>query len=293
MYTTPAPEVDITEIIPELSEWRRTTVRLHPRPGDPRETDSHVGGPMLGVEGVSRPVCEEHPTDDFGRRAARPMESVAQFFRRDVPAVPYPAGCDLLQVYWCPNDHYVEYAGSEYAGPAVSLVWLDSAQSKGSLDDSPHDPAFSRAEPFNDAYELRPCRISPERVIEFPWTEELPDDTVRRLVTVDRDQGLRYQYALSVARGWKVGGWPSWHSTGSRDLSCPDCEGSVELLLKADSSEWDGASDRWWPLEDRELDQQARKAAHEPTGVDVGPFGELRVFVCRDDVRHRPVLDIQ
>ncbi|MFV0138153.1 hypothetical protein ACLGIH_34270 [Streptomyces sp. HMX87] len=287
MHTTRDPEVDITEVIPELSPWRRTTVRLHPRPGAPREADSHVGGPLLEVEGVARPACEEHPTDDRGPRMPRPMESVAQFFRRDFPEIPYPAECDLLQVYWCPNDHYVEYVDSEYAGPAVSLLWLDSAQSTGRA----ADHSFHRTEPFNDSYELRPCSISPERVTEFPWMEELPDDIMRRLVEVDR--GLRYQYALSVARGWKVAGWPSWHATDKRNLLCPDCDGDVELLLKADSSEWDGASDRWWPLEDRELDPQARKAAYEPTGADVGRFGELRVFVCRNDVRHGPVLDIQ
>ncbi|WP_128434088.1 hypothetical protein [Streptomyces cyaneus] len=289
MYTTPAPEVDITAIIPELSEWRRTTVRLHPRPGNPREVDSHIGGPMLDVEGSARPACEEHPMDYDGRDMPRPMESVAQFFRRDFPEIPYPAGCDLLQVYWCPNDHYMEYADSDYEGPAVSLEWLDSVNAAEGARENP----FHRVQPCNESYDLRPCRITPERVIEFPWMEELPDDIARRLVTVDQERGLRYQYALSVAYGWKIGGWPSWHATDKRNLSCPDCEGGVELLLKADSSEWDGASDRWWPLEDRELDQQALKVAYSPTGAEVGRFGELRVFVCRNDVRHQPVLDMQ
>lgn len=106
MYTTPAPEADITALIPELSSWRRTTVRLHPRPGNPREVDSHIGGPMLSVTGFPRPACEEHPMDYGGRLLPRPMNSVAQFFRRDIPEIPYPEGCDLLQLYWCPNDHY-------------------------------------------------------------------------------------------------------------------------------------------------------------------------------------------
>jgi len=103
VYTTPAPEGDITAITPELSAWRRTAVRLHPRPGNPREVNSHIGGPMLGLKGFSRPACEEHPMDHGGRLMPRPMESVAQFFWRDIPEIPYPEGCDLLQVYWCPN----------------------------------------------------------------------------------------------------------------------------------------------------------------------------------------------
>ncbi|MGW0731169.1 hypothetical protein [Streptomyces sp. NPDC002851] len=289
MYTTAAPEVDVAAIIPELSAWRRTTVRLHPRPGDPLEGDSHVGGPMLRVEGSARPVCEDHLMDHEGRQVPRPMESVAQFFARDFPEIPWPSGCNLLQVYWCPNDHFIEYDDSHYEGPAVSLQWLNSVTGQGEIAGNP----FSRVQPFEESYEVRPCCITPERVVEYPWGEELPDEIRGRLAAADQSQGLRYQYALSVAHGWKIEGWASWHSTDKRDLSCQGCGGPVELLVKADSSEWDGASDRWWPLEDRELGQDALDVAYEPTGVDVGRSGELRVFACRSDARHRPVLDIQ
>ncbi|MFF9207099.1 MULTISPECIES: hypothetical protein [unclassified Streptomyces] len=289
MRTTPAPAVDITTIVPELAAWRRTTVRLHPRPGRPRPADSHIGGPLLAVAGAVRPTCAEHPMEHDGQLVPRPMESVAQFFRRDVPEIPYPADCDLLQVHWCPNDHCIEYPDSEYGGPAVSLAWLDST---GAADESADNP-FSRVDPYEESYTVRPCRLSPERVVEFPYVEELPGELMTRLVAADRERGLRYQYALSVARGWKIGGWASWHATDKRNLTCPDCDGAVELLLKADSSEWDGASDRWWPLEDRDLDRDALDRAYEPTGAAVGRAGELRVFVCRDDVRHQPVLDIQ
>ncbi|MEU3980394.1 hypothetical protein AB0F77_09825 [Streptomyces sp. NPDC026672] len=288
MYTTPAPAVDIAQIVPELFVWRRTTVRLHPRPGDPHHRDSHVGGPMLRVAGSGRPVCEEHPMDPDGR-LPRPMVSVAQFFRDDLPEIPYPAGCDLLQVYWCPNEHYIEYADSDFAGPAVELVWLDSA--KGGRE--PLEDRFRGVRPLNGSYEVRPCRISPERVVEFPDAGELPGDLARRLLAVDRERGLHYRGGLSVARGWKVGGWPDWHAADVRDLYCPDCSESVDLLLKVDSSEWDGDGDRWWPAEDRTLDPGPLATAHEPTGTDVGRHGELRVFTCRDDVRHRPVLDIR
>lgn len=290
MYTTPAPSVDIASIVPQLAEWRRTAVRLHPRPGNSREDESHIGGPMLDIPDNSRPACEDHPIDHAGQRMPRPMESVAQFFQGDFPELCYPTGCDLLQVYWCPNDHFIEYPDSEYGGPGVSLQWINSATRSGVGRGNP----FADAQPYEESYRVRrPCRITPERVIEFPYAEELPDEIMRRLNALDQAQGLLYQNALSVAGGWKIGGWASWHSTDKRDLSCPDCEGPVELLLKADSSEWDGASDRWWPLEDRELGREELAIAYEPTGVVVGRFGELRVFVCRDDARHTPVLDIQ
>ncbi|MEV7679890.1 hypothetical protein AB0O64_15230 [Streptomyces sp. NPDC088341] len=202
------------------------------------------------------------------------MESVAQFFLNDFPEISYPVGCDLLQIYWCPNDHFIEYAESDYEGPAVSLRWIDSAN-RGEIGEG-HSSAD--VPPYEESYGARPCCITPERVVEFPYAEELPVEIMRRLDAVDQAQGLRYQYALSVARGWKVGGWASWHSTDKRKLSCPVCEGPVALLLKVDSSEWDGASDWWWPLEDRELDREALAIAYEPTGVDVGRSGELRVF---------------
>jgi hypothetical protein len=123
--------------------------------------------------------------------------------------------------------------------------------------------------------------------------DELPSALRDELLDMDERLQLNYQYELSVARGWKVGGWPSWHRTDKQWLSCRECGGPVELLLAMDSSEWDGAGDRWQPIEDRGLEERAEREAYEPTGLDVARGGELRVFLCRTDAQHDPVMNVQ
>jgi hypothetical protein len=217
------------------------------------------------------------------------MVSVAQLYEQHIPEIPYPVGSDLLQVFWCPNDHFIEYADSSYEGPAVKILWGDSTVGLGGYQSA----LAETADPLMDSYMVRPCRVAPERVAEFPDVEELPVDLRSQLENLDQREGLRYQYALSVARGWKVGGWASWHSTDLLDLSCPDCGGPVTLLLKVDSNEWDGGSERWRPVEDWGIADEELEVAYAPTKVEVARAGELRIFCCLSDVHHRVVLDTQ
>lgn len=245
---------------------------------------------MLRVRDAAWPVCEEHPADVAGESIGpRPMVSVAQFWAKDFPEIPFPSGTDLLQVYWCPNDHYIEYPNSDYGGPDAVLRWLDASTARG----VEQIASGAGVRPVEESYLIRPCAIWPERVAEFPDCEELPPDVQERLAALDEREGLAYQYALSIAMGWKVGGWPSWHSTDKLDLECPDCGTEVDLLLKVDSCEWDGGSNRWQPQEVALLDEEDRANACRPTGAVVGRAGEMRIFTCRTDPRHRPVLDIQ
>ncbi|MEW1909242.1 hypothetical protein AB0442_12370 [Kitasatospora sp. NPDC085895] len=58
---------------------------------------------------------------------------------------------------------------------------------------------------------------------------------------------------------------------------------SMHLLLTVDSSEWDGGSGSWKPLEDRDLTSHHRAT---PTEVTVGRYGELNVFVRPTDPVH-------
>jgi hypothetical protein len=153
-------------------------------------------------------------------------------------------------------------------------------------------PAWDVSWPHEDSYLVHPCEIDPERVDEYPDSEVLPPDLAEDVAAISAPGG-GYQYALSVARGWKIGGWSSWHSTGLQHLECPNCAGPVDLLIKVDSCEWDDGSDRWWPLEERSLTDDEEVAVREPTGTVVGRFGELRIFVCESDRTHSPVLNIQ
>jgi hypothetical protein len=87
-----------------------------------------------------------------------------------------------------------------------------------------------------------------------------------------------------VAPGWKTGGWPDWSTTSPRPVDCPTCGRGMNLLLQIDSTEWDGGTDpRWQPVEDRHLrpGTPEERPAREPTGIVVGCWGALRVFVCQ------------
>ncbi|MEV0777337.1 hypothetical protein ACIBLA_03810 [Streptomyces sp. NPDC050433] len=288
MRTTSAPPIDVTALVPALAQWVRSTVRLHPRRGTPGASQSHVGGPLLWGPNEDWPTCDEH-SRDIGEPGAGRFVVVGQFFSRDLPEFFFPSGFDMVQILWCPNDHYVEYPwGGEYEGPDVRIFWRDS---KSITDFVPMIPELPPL--LNDAYRVHPCTISPEMVAEYPFVEELPDELMRIVDEIDRARDFQYQYALSVAKGWKVGGWANWNVTGIERNYCPNCRSDLRLLLKVDSSEWDGASDRWWPLEDRALTPDGMSRAYEPTGVDVGRFGELRVFICQQNAMHRPVLNIQ
>ncbi|SHN37061.1 hypothetical protein SAMN05216499_1498 [Actinacidiphila paucisporea] len=286
--TGPAP-VDVTTIIPGLRPWRRTSVRLHPRRGTPAPESSHVGGAIQTSARMEWPSCPDHSyVNTAGNFQPLPMLAVGQFLCKDFPEILFPENADLLQVFWCPNDHFLEFPPSaEYEGPRVELRWLDSSHVDGfsSL-------TWEASWPVEDSYLVHPCTIDQERVDEYPDSEVLPPLLAEAADAISTEDG-GYQYSLSVARGWKIGGWPSWHLTGLQHIECPDCAGPVKLLIKVDSCEWDGGSDRWWPLEERSLTEEQEPAAREPTGTVVGRFGELRIFTCESNPAHSPIPNIQ
>jgi hypothetical protein len=67
------------------------------------------------------------------------------------------------------------------------------------------------------------------------------------------DPKMFYWDELSVAPGWKVGGWPTWGLTDPIPLSCPDCGTLMVPLLTIASTEWDRNSRGWIPIEDQAL----------------------------------------
>ncbi len=77
--------------------------------------------------------------------------------------------------------------------------------------------------------------------------------------------------------GWKVGGYAKWNVTDLSPTPCPSCAGPTTLALVIDSAEYDGGTRlRWRPVEEAGLDSSGA----EPTGVTVGRWGALRIFVC-------------
>lgn len=91
---------------------------------------------------------------------------------------------------------------------------------------------------------------------------------------------------LSIAPGWKAGGFAAWNLTGPGQMNCRACGRVMELLLKIDSYELrDGAS--WRPV------GEGPDCPREPTGVVVGNWGKLNIFACPADPSHPHHFSVQ
>ncbi|MER5279852.1 hypothetical protein ABT025_29515 [Streptomyces sp. NPDC002809] len=334
--TTPSRPVDIESVFPELAAHRRTTTRLHPRPGAPGHRDSSVGGPLLWPAAEPWPVCTERhrrgygertadvrlsrrildeawsrvpapgqrpgPTDEEGdvlrsfKRARHapslgdtdpvPLLALAQLFRRDVPDLKGLADLDLLQILWCPFDaHHGRHE------PAVELRRRRSAEVGEVLAEQPEPEVVG-----SEGYVPAPCLLDPEQVVEHPDAGLLPDDVRERIDAWEGDEddldedAVLYRSDLSVAPGWKAGGFASRHATDHVDLRC-SCGARTDLLMTVASQEWDGGNRSWIPQEDRATADAM--GANVPTWITVGRWGSMHVFVCRADPTHPPRLSFQ
>lgn len=96
-----------------------------------------------------------------------------------------------------------------------------------------------------------PCALHPELVTEYPARHELSDELTGRIDSwVDAaTDGCDYHGDLSVAPGWKVGGWGPWSFSDSYPMPCGECGTELLPLLTIDSTEGDTV-DSWWPVED-------------------------------------------
>ncbi|MFC1400606.1 MULTISPECIES: hypothetical protein [Streptacidiphilus] len=203
------------------------------------------------------------------------MLPVLQVFRKDVPALGFPEGADLLQVLWCPFDAHGEGLAID-----LRLVWRDSAMISAPMVEAPELKVVGRAGYVPDV-----CVLHPEEVVEHQSFELLPNaiqNALEEWEDWESEEAPHYQYDLSVAPGWKVGGFASWHLTGPQEMVC-GCGAPMRLLLTVDTKEWDNGSLSWMPFEDAELSTYGLST---PTRVVVGRAGSLRVFVCSKDVKH-------
>ncbi|MBC9718951.1 hypothetical protein H9Y04_41135 [Streptomyces sp. TRM66268-LWL] len=231
----------------------------------------------------------EHRLPKVSGTEPLPMIGLAQLYRRDVPDLPTgPDDCDLLQVFWCPfNAH-----GPSRYDLELHLRWRRSWE-VGDVLSAPPQPTVVGA----DGFVPEPSVLHPEQVISYPYAGLLPDKLCARIdaweeaqeqvadQSADEDATgpICYQYDLSTPPGWRVGGFASWHTTDPYPMDYQTCRTPMHLLLTIDSSEWDGGSRSWKPLEDRDLPTH-RYA--QPTGVTVGRFGELNVVACPADPDH-------
>ncbi|MFI6038756.1 hypothetical protein ACIBBD_32420 [Streptomyces sp. NPDC051315] len=223
-----------------------------------------------------------------------PLLPLAQLFARDVPGLGAPEGSDLLQVLWCPFDAHAGH------GPGLRLVWRRAADVGALLTEPPRPPVVGSAD-----YVPEPCVLDPEPVVEHQYQELLGAELCERIeeweeaaeeAAEDDDEAddeadcVTYHHDLSLAPGWKVGGFASWSVTGPADLVC-SCGAPTRLLLTVAGSEWDRGSLSWVPVEDRErIDTYD---ANVPTRVVVGRGGSLNVFVCTADPTHEHRVSLQ
>jgi hypothetical protein len=56
-----------------------------------------------------------------------------------------------------------------------------------------------------------------------------------------------YMNKLSVAPGWKVGGWTRWGLTDPMPRICPACGTEMDPLLTIATTEWNAGTGSWVP----------------------------------------------
>jgi len=285
--TTPPPAVDVEALSPDLKGRGRTAVRLHPRFGqEPPADASKLGGHFLWPADEPWPTCATHRI---------PYATVLQIRAEEYPEIAFRPGTDLMQLLWCPRDH------DTWVEPA--LFWRRRADIT-----RPHPEASVSERAFLEYVPL-PCRLLPERVVEYPGLYEVhpigiyddPAHTAlgRALTEWGWRTGLRedpcsfYESQLSVSSGVKLGGYTSVVERGEWPVC--RCGRAMEYLLTIDSAEWDaGGAPRWCPLEDQKYDEVSDRekfeAAHRATGLGLGDRGLITFFLCRScpdwPVRH-------
>ncbi|MFD5436266.1 hypothetical protein ACFWJ4_29485 [Kitasatospora sp. NPDC127067] len=205
---------------------------------------------------------------------------VAQLYARDVPLLPCPEGADLLQVLWCPLNHEPGWM------PAARVVWRSSSQVDALLTDPPLPADVTNY----GEYVPEPCVLHPEVVTEYPALLELEAGLADRIEdwcereftgTDPRYQYAEefrayYQYELSVAPGWKVGGWGPWSFRDPAVVRCTACESVMSPLLTIASGALDGSG--WDPVDDRD--------SRHDIGINIGRSYHMQLYYCPLSFEH-------
>jgi hypothetical protein len=209
-----------------------------------------------------------------------PLVPVAQLYRRDIPDFAGPEDADLLQVLWCPLDH-----PQEGYNPRVRLRWRRSTDVTKPQGAAPVPPVV------NEDYLPTPCLTHPEQVHEYPYADLLPRELNARITAWEHEAaqeaaGLSYQRDLSLAPGWKVGGFANWSLTDPLPMNCAVCGTDMTLLFTADSHEWQETGS--WRAMDGPTD-----APTGGTDVVIGRGYALYIFRCPVSFTHPPATAMQ
>ncbi|MFE1290186.1 hypothetical protein [Streptomyces sp. NPDC058751] len=102
-----------------------------------------------------------------------------------------------------------------------------------------------------------------------------------------------YPYELSVAPGWKVGGWSPWSFCDPKPLHCDTCNARYEPLLTIASGEGNCWSDGWTPLKDLE-EPSGPTGLRTPADAPMAKIGrgyDMQIYVCPTSFGH-PHLEV-
>ena len=290
--TTPSPLYNVSKLFPELAERTATTIRLDPRYGEePLPDESKLGGTFIWPHDEPWPTCPFHDI---------PLVTVLQLRAADFPEMPFPPGLDLFQMLWCPREHSDVPECFEKPNPMMwadpRFYWRNSHEIGRHRRDNP-TPQKAYYE-----YVPLPCRLMPERVIEFPSVYDLSEDILESIrqwedqhLGPDGMHACEYEGQLSVAPGTKVGGYIRWIQFPWEPFC--ECGTRMERLLTLATAEWSGLIDnRWTPVEEKEgltllsppnwdnWDGERSAVWHAlwiPHGLSLGDAGHMNLFVCR------------
>jgi hypothetical protein len=143
-------------------------------------------------------------------------------------------------------------------------------------------------------YVPEPCVLAPEQITEYPNFLELDKELQQQLsdwsawqaagVAVDDSYEMApeefYEDELSIAPGWKVGGWPPWGLTDPIARFCVACGAAMSPLLTIASDEWHAGNKGWVPYEDQALAVLDEARVSNPPGVHVSDANHLQLYVC-------------
>ncbi|GAA1542338.1 hypothetical protein GCM10009730_59220 [Streptomyces albidochromogenes] len=237
MTHTPRPLVEaILAVLPELAPHARDAVIFHPERAEPDCRTSSIGGPLLWPSDEPWPECSLPDVNSPDGAPATAMVPVAQIFCRDAPGPWWPAGTDLLQILWCPNEHWDPPVQQADISPVLEVRWRQVADVINELTTPPPPSRYEE-----DGYLPQACGITAERVTDFPFREELPAELLLRLEDLVRQTGGGGD-AITRLAGWELGGWPTWHLTHPTVFACGDCGTAMTLLFTVASETRQGSS---------------------------------------------------
>lgn len=245
---------------------RSAPSRTSARPRGTHGTRSSAPVPRAPGRRAGRGPAPEHPArTDRCPSSGSPSSSDAMFraLRPDPRA-------DLVQLFRCPLTH------GRYLERRYHLRWRRTRETERAerfLTTPPEVPLLRWEHELPE-----PCVLHPEEVDTYPWAEgdTLPAALIARIDAWEdaqaSEQGpgaANYQSDLSIPPGWRVGGFPSWASTGPMAVDCASCATPMRLLLTAGETRWTRtrtAGFRW-------------RTVNRPCGEGVDPRPEPSV--CR------------